>query len=583
MFSLLKTLKWAVLLSCFSAAGTAASQSADVIIHNAVVYTVDAELTIAEAIAVGGEKIIVVGSDAEVLKRRDANTRVIDAKGRLVLPGFNDTHVHFGSAARFLEFNIMAISDQDVFVRRIKRLTETLPDGQWITGGLWGAYDQWSLGSSGGESREPFAPDMRRVADISADHPIFIRKFDDSEFAVNRAALRVAGVDPDELPQLEGIEYVRDAAGQFTGRLRGRGVLAKFRPVIPRDLSRRRRLDQTRHAMQIASRFGVTSLSDMSDDTQLEIYRELHDAGQLDVRVHFRFPLDRWAELAGQDIRIGSGDPWIRLGGLKGHIDGIMGTSSARFFEPYSHDPTNRGRWRRLMVDEQGKFVEGKFLQYMLDADKAGLQLTVHAIGDEANSLLLDYLEELNRQNGPRDRRFRLVHAQVIADKDFSRLGQLGVLAEVQPYHLSDDMRWMEQRIGSQRCRGAYAFRRIQRSGARLCFGSDWPGTSASEYPINPLLALYAATTRQTVTGQPEAGWFPGERIDMPTAIAAHTINGAYSTFEEDIKGSLEPGKLADLVMLSDNLLEIAPAKILQTRVLVTIVGGRIVYEAAQQ
>ncbi len=583
MFSLLKTLKWAVLLSCFSAAGTAAGQSADVIIHNAVVYTVDAELTIAEAIAVGGEKIIAVGSDAEVLKRRDANTRVIDAKGRLVLPGFNDTHVHFGSAARFLEFNIMAISDQDVFVRRIKRLTESLPDGQWITGGLWGAYDQWSLGSSGGESREPFAPDMRRVADISADHPIFIRKFDDSEFAVNRAALRVAGVDPDELPQLEGIEYVRDAAGQFTGRLRGRGVLAKFRPVIPRDLSRRRRLDQTRHAMQIASRFGVTSLSDMSDDTQLEIYRELHDAGQLDVRVHFRFPLDRWAELAGQDIRIGSGDPWIRLGGLKGHIDGIMGTSSARFFEPYSHDPTNRGRWRRLMVDEQGKFVEGKFLQYMLDADKAGLQLTVHAIGDEANSLLLDYLEELNRQNGPRDRRFRLVHAQVIADKDFSRLGQLGVLAEVQPYHLSDDMRWMEQRIGSQRCRGAYAFRRIQRSGARLCFGSDWPGTSASEYPINPLLALYAATTRQTVTGLPEAGWFPGERIDMPTAIAAHTINGAYSTFEEDIKGSLEPGKLADLVMLSDNLLEIAPAKILQTRVLVTIVGGRIVYEAAQQ
>ncbi len=583
MFSLLKTLKWAVLLSCFSAAGTAAGQSADVIIHNAVVYTVDAELTIAEAIAVGGEKIIAVGSDAEVLKRRDANTRVIDAKGRLVLPGFNDTHVHFGSAARFLEFNIMAVSDQDVFVRRIKRLTESLPDGQWITGGLWGAYDQWSLGSSGGESREPFAPDMRRVADISADHPIFIRKFDDSEFAVNRAALRAAGVDPDELPQLEGIEYVRDAAGQFTGRLRGRGVLAKFRPVIPRDLSRRRRLDQTRHAMQIASRFGVTSLSDMSDDTQLEIYRELHDAGQLDVRVHFRFPLDRWAELAGQDIRIGSGDPWIRLGGLKGHIDGIMGTSSARFFEPYSHDPTNRGRWRRLMVDEQGKFVEGKFLQYMLDADKAGLQLTVHAIGDEANSLLLDYLEELNRQNGPRDRRFRLVHAQVIADKDFSRLGQLGVLAEVQPYHLSDDMRWMEQRIGSQRCRGAYAFRRIQRSGARLCFGSDWPGTSASEYPINPLLALYAATTRQTVTGQPEAGWFPGERIDMPTAIAAHTINGAYSTFEEDIKGSLEPGKLADLVMLSDNLLEIAPAKILQTRVLVTIVGGRIVYEAAQQ
>jgi hypothetical protein len=230
------------------------------------------------------------------------------------------------------------------------------------------------------------------------------------------------------------------------------------------------------------------------------------------------------------------------------------------------------------MVDEKGNFVEGKFLRYMLDADRAGLQLTVHAIGDEANSVLLDYLEELNRQNGPRDRRFRLVHAQVIADRDFKRLGELGVIAEVQPFHLSDDMRWMEERIGRERCRGAYAFKSIKESGALLCFGTDWPGTSASEYPINPMLGLYASVTRQTLKGQPEGGWFPDERISIEEAIRAYTYNTAYANFEEKAKGSIEPGKLADLTVLSKNLLKIPPREIPGAEVLYTVVGGRIVY-----
>jgi predicted amidohydrolase YtcJ len=257
-----------------------------------------------------------------------------------------------------------------------------------------------------------------------------------------------------------------------------------------------------------------------------------------------------------------------------------MGTSTARFFKPYSHNPEARGRWRPLMVDDKGNFVEGKFLKYMMDADRANLQLTVHAIGDEANNVLLNYLEELNKVNGKRDRRFRLVHAQVIAPEDFVRLGRLGVVAEVQPFHLSDDMRWMEERIGRDRCKGAYAFKTIKNSGAVLSFGTDWPGTSAAEYPINPMLGLYAAVTRQTVTGQPAGGWFPEERISIEEAIKAYTYNTAYANFEERIKGSIETGKLADLTVLSKNLLKVPAGEILKTEVLYTIVDGKIVYAA---
>jgi len=396
---------------------------------------------------------------------------------------------------------------------------------------------------------------------------------------VNEAALRAAGLDLENLPPDEEIEVIRDDDGQFTGRLRGRSVLRLFQRVLPRRVSYERRVAQSKHALQVAAQYGVTSFSDMSDDTQLRIHQQLREQDELTARVDFRFPLERWPDLLTRIQAAGPGDHWIRLGGLKGHIDGIMGTSSARFFQPYSHDSQNRGQWRALLVDPRGDFVEGQFLQYMLDADRAGLQLTIHAIGDEANHLLLNYLEQVIAENGPRDRRFRLVHAQVVGDQDFPRLGELDVLAEVQPFHLSDDMRWMEERIGRQRCRNAYAFKRIQDHGALLCLGSDWPGTSAAEYPINPLLALYAAVTRQTITGLPEEGWFPDERLDIRTAIRAHTYNGAYSTFEEDIKGSIETGKLADLVVLSENLLEIPPEKMLETKVLLTVVGGRIVHE----
>lgn len=554
-----------------------AQRPADLILHNGVVYTVDQSNSTAQAVAIKDGKFVAVGSNSDVLKFRGPSTRVIDLRGRFVVPGFNDNHVHFASAAQFLEFNIMRAATQDQVVARVKDVISRLPKGEWIVGGYWGAYDEWAAGSAGNQRREPFAPDMSLVNAITSDYPMFIRKFDDSQFAANEAAFRALKLDLNN-PQAPDVEFLKDSQGRPTGHMRGRGAPRLFNSVIPRTFSRERRIQQTKNALAEIRKYGVTNVSDMSDDVQLDIYRELHRTGDLTVRIHFRPGLDRWKELADRGIKVGSGDEWIRLGALKGHIDGIMGTSSARFFEPYSHDPNNRGRWRPLMVNDKGEFVEGKFLRYMLDADRAGLQLTVHAIGDEANNVLLNYLDELNKQNGKRDRRFRLVHAQVLAPADFKRLGQLGVVAEVQPFHLSDDMRWMEERIGRERTKGAYAFKSIQSSGAVLSFGTDWPGTSASEYPINPMLGLFAAVTRQTVTGKPAEGWFPDERISIADAIKAYTYNTAYANFEETTKGSIEVGKLADLTVLSKNLLKISPSEYLTTDVVYTIVGGKVVY-----
>jgi predicted amidohydrolase YtcJ len=551
---------------------------ADLILHNGIVWTVDSKSSTAQAVAIKDGKFVVVGANAAALKLRGPSTRVIDLRGRLVVPGFNDNHVHFASAAQFLEFNIMRAATQDQFVARVKDVIGRLPKGEWIVGGYWGAYDEWAAGSAGNQRHEPFAPDMNLVNAMTNDYPMFIRKFDDSQFAANQAAFRALRLDMNN-PQAPDVEFLKDSQGRPNGHMRGKGVTRLFASLVPRNFSRERRVQQTKNALAEIRKHGVTNVSDMSDDVQLDIYRELQGTGDLTVRVHFRPGLDRWKELADKGIRVGSGDEWIRLGALKGHIDGIMGTSTARFFQSYSNNPNNRGRWRPLMVNDKGEFVEGKFLGYMLDADRVGLQLTVHAIGDEANNVLLNYLDELNKQNGKRDRRFRLVHAQVLAPDDFKRLGQLGVVAEVQPFHLSDDMRWMEERIGAERTKGAYAFKSIQASGAVLSFGTDWPGTSASEYPINPMLGLYAAVTRQTVTGKPAEGWFPNERITIAEAIKAYTYNTAYANFEETTKGSIEVGKLADLTVLSKNLLKIAPKEFLTTDVIYTIVGGKVVYE----
>ena len=590
-------------------AGMACAQEADLVLRNGVVWTVDDSKPSGEAIASRGDKIVYVGSDAGVAEYIGPATRVVDLAGRLAMPGFNDNHVHFESTGRLLYgLNLLDVSDESGFVARIRDVNQRYAAGTWITGGDWSAYETWAAGDVGEAGREVnpddlygnlFLPNKAMIDEFTADRPVLVRRFDRKVYLANSAALALAGIgsgssDPD------GVSVERSADGEPTGALFNPvsgavestvlvrdNIRVLFRDLIP-EPSRTQRIAETQEAWKKMASVGVTSYCDItSDPVYVDIYREMREKNLMTARVRYRPPLDKWEFMAGLGIRIGFGDEWIRFGAVKAWIDGIMGNSSARFYEPYTHNPASRGIWRDIMFPferspDNPEEMRSRLERLALDADNAGIQLSVHAIGDEANGYLMDMLERIIEKNGEKDRRFRLVHAQVMTDRDIRRGGNMQIVAEVQPFHTSDDMRWMEERIGRDRSRGAYAFRRLWDSGATVSFGTDSPGTNASRYFLNPMLGLYAAVTRKTLSGQPEGGWFPQEKITIEEAIRAYTLNTAYAGFEEDIKGSLEVGKLADFLILSDNLLTMDADGIKDVTVLMTVVGGNVVYEAGQ-
>jgi predicted amidohydrolase YtcJ len=573
-----------------SAANRNNQGAADMILHHGFVWTVDDAKPRAEAIALRGDRIIKVGGNEEVQALKGERTQLIDLKGAFVTPGFNDNHVHFASAASFFwNLQLMDVHTDEAFIKRVREYVAIRP-GEPIRGGGWGAYEQWEMGASQtGAVKERWSPDRKLIDAITGSTPMFISKFDNSLYFANTPALQRAGID-DRSADTDNIAHIRDSSGRITGTMRiknARGLEAQFLGEINPDHARRAKM--TENALRLVREAGVTSFQDISDHSQLQLYHEFLDEGRLTARVNFRYGIEHWESMKALGVKRGSGNAMIRLGAVKGHIDGIMGTSGARFYEPYSSDPEkkNRGHWRPLTwisPERRTELNRGPFTEMMIKADAADIQVTVHAIGDEALGVMLDMIEAMTRANGPRDRRMRLVHAQVFAPRDFERLKGLGVVAEVQPFHLSDDMRWMEERIGTERCKGAYAFKTIQAKGAILSFGSDWPGTSASIYPINPIYGLYAAVTRQTVQRTPAEGWFPAERLTIEEAIKAYTWGSAFASFEEKIKGTLTEGKLADITVIDTNLLNSKPTDWIDERggvkvkTLYTIVGGKIVY-----
>ncbi|MBS3818467.1 amidohydrolase family protein, partial [bacterium] len=350
--------------------------------------------------------------------------------------------------------------------------------------------------------------------------------------------------------------------------------------------SHERLLDENRAALEALRKAGIVEIHDIATPSQTQRFIELQENGELTCRVWLRPDLSRGAELKKQGFTMGlhpkakQKDPWLRYGALKGYVDGIMGTHGALFFEPYNDQPDNYGHWRRHTSDDpdlkEGNMEKmNRLIKTGLDA---GFVPNVHAIGTRGVAELLDLYERL-KKDGVDLTGFRVIHAQVIRPQDFPRFKALNVIAEVNPYHLSDDMRWMEERIGHERCKGAYAFKSLLDNGATLSFGSDWPGTSAAYYHMHPKYLIYSAVTRKTVKGTPEGGWFPEQRISVQEAIKAYTINNAYAAFEDDIRGSLEAGKLADVTVFDKNLLEIPEEEILDTRVVYTIVDGKVVYE----
>jgi predicted amidohydrolase YtcJ len=587
----------------------------DLVLLNGRVYTVDAARPWAEAVAVRGDRIVAVGASVEVRALAGPRTRVIDLGGAFVTPGFNDAHVHVESTGALLTgANLLDVHDGPRFRERIADATRRLPAGSWITRGDWGAYEQWGAGSAGATTSAggaagarggtgapaparsgPFMPDRQLIDDVSPNHPVFVNRFDQSVFLANSVALKLAGVT-DTTPNPPDGEFVRDSRGRMTGLLRGAAVAVVRRAVTP--ISFEQRLVQVRAVLQEAREGGVTTVQDLTTGLQLRAYQALKARGELTTRIMLRPTLDNAERIDALGISLGFGDDWLKFIGYKAWVDGIMGNSSAMFFRPYDHDPRNTGTLRPIMRPEgrEGfaaamtvnqhytEAPEGNLEKLLRVAARTGLTPHVHAIGDKANRIILDVFEKVLTEEKllGTDHRWRVIHAQVVHPSDFPRFGKLGLVAEINPYHVSDDMRWMEERIGAERSQGAYAFRTLKNSGAVLVFGSDSPGTNAARYFLNPVYGLYAAVSRQTLQGEPRAGWFPRERLTIEDAIEAATKNAAWASFEENIKGTLTAGKLADIAVFDTNLVEVGktdPARLLKARVRYTIVGGRVVYE----
>ncbi len=525
----------------------AGQTSGDVLVlTNATIWTGNAQNPWAQAVAISEGRILSVGPTTAVRSDAGPTAQVHDLGGRFVVPGFIDGHTHFRRAGQLLlGVNLLDVSDDAGLRRRIAEADDRLPPGSWMVGGDWGAYDLES----------GWVPRRSLLDSIVSDRPVLLNKWDRSQSVANSAALRAAGIDPAD-------QHVSLTADQ----------ISEIRSVMPAP-SFEQQLAESRMALADLARHGVTSIHDITGAAQMRIYQYLARRDSLSVRVCARPTLDHWDDLAATGIQTGYGDEWVRVCGLKGFVDGIMGNSSAMFREPYRHRPSDRGRWRTMMSPP------GNMESMILEADRAGLTPHIHAIGDLAVDTLLDMFEDVVRTNGVKDRRFRMIHAQVVEADDFVRFGALDLIAEINPYHAIDDMRWMEERIGA-RSRGAYAFRDLKVGGALLVFGSDWPGTNAAWYPADPVLMIYAAVTRQTLDGHPAGGWYPSQRLTVQEALEAATIAPAFAAFEEAAKGKLESGYFADLAVLSENLFEVAPESIKDVRVVGTMVNGRWVFAA---
>jgi predicted amidohydrolase YtcJ len=455
--------------------------------------------------------------------------------------------------------------------------------GAWLTGGDWGAYEDAPQNSTGAPSTQPrqarFSPDRSIIDSVSGTTPILLNRWDRSAWLANGIALERAGLACSR--PVPGLEC---ANSQATGRVAD-SALARVRAAIaPKTFDQR--LREARAAERHLAELGVTTIHDITPPFQLPVYTELKRRGELDVRVFARPTLDKWSRLTYAGIAPGFGDDWIRIRALKGFVDGIQGNSTARFYEPQLHSG-KRGEWRdstnTAATDGPGSGMEpaGNMERLLFGLDSAGWWATVHAIGDQAIDTVLTIMEKVMTTNGPKERRWRIIHSQVIRNAEVAqRYKRLGIIAEVQPYHAIDDMRWMEQRIGD-RAKWAYAFKTFHDAGVPLLFGSDWPGTNASWYTANPMTILYAAITRQTLDGKPEGGWHPEQRLDLETSLRSYTINNAWAEGEEASKGSLTAGKLADLVIIDRDLFAIPPAQIKDAKVLLTMVGGRVTYAAA--
>ena len=534
--------------------------AADLIITNAKVWTVDKTHPTAQAVAVLGDRIVAVGSNADVDVWRGHDTKVIDAGGKLLLPGFNDAHVHFVSGGLQLEsVQLNDATSKQEFVRRIAAQAKKTPKGEWIQGGDWDET-KWS----------PLSLPTKELIDaVTPDNPVFVSRYDGHSALANSTALRLAGITS-QTPDPPGGVIIRDAQGNPTGDLKDAATDIVFKVIPP--ISHEQRLRAVRGALEYAASLGVTSVQNMDPDyADIAAYAELLQNGELTTRIYAAPLIDQVDDQVKIGIRHAFGGPFLRIGAVKAFADGSLGSRTAYFFEPFSDEPGNRG----LLGEEMQPL--SLMRDRMMKADAAGLQICTHAIGDQAISIILDLYADIVKAHGEMDRRLRIEHAQHMAAKDFDRFAQLNVIASVQPYHAIDDGRWAEGYIGHDRASRTYAFRTFLNHGVHLAFGTDWDVA-----PLNPIWTVYAAVTRATLDGKNPNGWFPDQKLTVAEAIEAYTMGSAYAEFQENVKGSITPGKLADMVVLSEDIFSIDPAKIRDVKVLKTVVGGKVVWGEKQ-
>jgi predicted amidohydrolase YtcJ len=492
-----------------------------------------------------------VGSSAEIRKSLSRDARVIDARGGLVCPGFIDSHIHFLEGGLRLSWvQLAGAASREEFTARVEEYGSRLPRGEWMLGGDWD-HERW-----GGA-----LPDREWIDSVTPRNPVWVTRHDGHMALANSVALHLAGIG-DGTRDPDGGTIVRDASGRATGVVKDRAMDIVQRAV---GLPGREREDAAlRDAMRYVAERGVTSVHNMGTWENLAVFRRARERGELRTRIHAAVPLRTWEQLRDDIAEHGRGDSWLRTGALKEFVDGSLGSHTALFFDDYDDAPGERG----LLLTP-----EDDMLHWMLGADAAGLQCVTHAIGDRAISILLDLYERVAAANGPRDRRFRVEHAQHVAPRDFSRLAGLGVIASVQPYHAIDDGRWAERAIGRDRARTTYAFRSMLDAGARVAMGSDW-----FVAPPSPLDGIYAAVTRRTLDDANPDGWVPEEKISVEEALRGYTLAAAHAGFSEVDVGSIERGKLADLVLMDRDITAIPPDEIRDVQVRVTVCGGEVLH-----
>jgi len=525
---------------------------ADLLVYGKV-WTGDSTRPWAEAVATRGDTIVAVGSRGELDRFRGPNTRVLDNGNALVTPGFMDNHTHFlDGGFQLASVDLRSADTPEEFTRRLKAFASERQPGEWITGGDWD-HERW-----------PGTPLPRKewIDSVTPDNPVFVSRLDGHMGVANSLALKAGGISRNTKP-IPGGTIVRDqATGEPTGLLKDEAMNPVYAAMpAPTDAQEDAALAR---ATQYALSRGVTAVGFVSAPwNQVAALVRAHQAGSLGIRVSVYPPLGDWRRVADSVTKNGPGDDWLRLDGVKGYMDGSLGSTTALFFEPYADDSTTSGL-ETANRDSVAAWIGA--------ADSAGLQVVIHAIGEKANAALLDIFDSVAQAHGARDRRFRIEHAQHLRPQEVERIAKLGIIASMQPYHAIDDGRWAGKRLGA-RVVNSYVFRSLLDHGAHLTFGSDW-----TVAPIDPILGIYAAVTRRTLDDKNPGGWIPEQKITLEEALRAYTSANAYGVFAEATRGVIRPGYRADLTLLEKDLFAIPPEEIANVQIRATIVGGRVGY-----